>query len=76
MFHEYKKARAIIELKSILTALYVIYYLDFQYTRSRSSRPEVFCKKGVLRNLTKFTEKHLCQNLFFNKVEKKRMITD
>ena len=32
------------------------------------SRPEVFCKKGVLRNLTKFTGKHLRQNLFFNKV--------
>ena len=33
----------------------------------RSSRPEVFCKKGVLRNLAKFIEKHLCQRLFFNK---------
>ena len=33
-----------------------------------SSRPEVFCKKGVLRNFTKFTGKHLCQSLFFNKV--------
>ena len=33
----------------------------------RSSRPEVFCKKGVLRNLAKFTEKQLCQSLFFNK---------
>ena len=31
----------------------------------RSSRPEVFCKKGVLRNFTKFTGKHLCQSLFF-----------
>ena len=30
---------------------------------TRSSRPEVFCKKGVLRNFTKFTGKHLCQNL-------------
>ena len=29
-----------------------------------SSRPEVFCKKGVLRNFAKFTEKHLCQGLF------------
>ena len=76
MFHEYKKARAIIELKSIFTALYIIYYLDFQCTRSRSSRPEVFCRKGVLRNLTKFTEKHLCQSLFFNKVEKKYIIID
>ena len=34
----------------------------------RSSRPEVFCKKGVLRNLTKLTGKHLCQSIFFNKV--------
>ena len=30
--------------------------------------PEVFCKKGVLRNFAKFTGKHLCQSLFFNKV--------
>ena len=29
--------------------------------------PEVFCKKGVLRNFAKFTGKHLCQSLFFNK---------
>ena len=34
----------------------------------RSSRPEVFCQKGVLRNFAKFTGKHLCQSLFFNKI--------
>ena len=34
----------------------------------KSSRPEVFCKKGVLRNFTKFKGKHLRQSLFFNKV--------
>ena len=28
----------------------------------------MFCIKGVLRNFTKFTGKHLCQSLFFNKV--------
>ena len=33
----------------------------------RSCRPEVFCKKGVLRNFVKFTKKRLCQSLFFNK---------
>ena len=33
---------------------------------SRSSLPEVFFKKGVLRNFTKFTGKHLYQYLFFN----------
>ena len=32
----------------------------------RSSRPEVFCKKGVLRIFAKFTGKHLCQSLFLN----------
>ena len=31
----------------------------------RSSRPEVLCKKGVLRDSPKFTGKHLCQSLFF-----------
>ena len=34
----------------------------------RSSRPEVFYKKGVLKNFAKFTGKHLYQSLFFNKV--------
>ena len=36
----------------------------------RSSLPEVFCKRGVLRNFKKLTGKHLHQSLFFNKVEK------
>ena len=31
----------------------------------RSSRPEVFCEKGVLRNFAKFTGQHLCQSLFY-----------
>ena len=34
----------------------------------RSSRPEVFCKKVVLKNFASFTGKHLCQSLSFNKV--------
>ena len=40
-----------------------------QVNTNRSSRPEVFCKKAVLRNFTNFTGKQLCQSLFFNKVE-------
>ena len=28
----------------------------------------MFCKIGFLRNFAKFTGKHLCQSLFFNKV--------
>ena len=38
------------------------------FPQVRSSHPEVFCKKGVLRNFLKFTGKHLCQSLFSNKV--------
>ena len=36
--------------------------------KGRSSRPGVFCKKGVLRNFTEFAGKYLCQSLFFHKV--------
>ena len=35
-------------------------------TLFRSSRPEVFF--SVFKNFAKFTVKHLCQSLFFNKV--------
>ena len=41
----------------------------------RSSRPEVFSKKGVLKNFEKFTGKHLFQGLFFNKVAALRPAT-
>ena len=33
----------------------------------RSSRPDAFCKKVVLKKFAKFTGKHSCQSLFFNK---------
>ena len=36
--------------------------------KSRSSRPVVFCKKGVLKNFVKFTGKHLPWSLFFAKL--------
>ena len=41
---------------------------QWKFASDWSSRPEVFYKKGVLRNFAKFTRKHLCQSLFFNKV--------
>ena len=37
--------------------------------------PEVFCKKGVLRNFEKFIKKQLCQSLYFNKVAGLRRAT-
>ena len=45
----------------------VHHYIPTIHNR-RSSCPEVFFKKGVLRNFAKFTGEHLCQSLFFNKV--------
>ena len=42
--------------------------LTLLFSASRSSLPEVLCKKSILRNFAKFTEKHLCQRLFLNKV--------
>ena len=35
---------------------------------SQKQPPEMFCKKGILRNFAKFAGKHLCQSLVFNKV--------
>ena len=52
-------------LKKIYVMLIHLYVSLVSFVRS--SRPEVFCKKGVLRNFAKFTGKHLCQGLFFNK---------
>ena len=41
--------------------------LAFLFTRFSSSHQRCSIKNGVLRNFTKFTGKHLCQSLFFNK---------
>ena len=41
----------------------------FQTKMSRSSHQRCSAKKGALRNFLKFTGKHLCQSLFFNKVD-------
>ena len=38
------------------------------------ARPELFCKKCVLKNFAKFTGKHLRQSLSFKKVKKKVFI--
>ena len=39
-----------------------------QYFHKQKQPPKVFYKKGVLRNFTKLTGKHLRHSLFFNKV--------
>ena len=50
-------------------------YSERKLNYIRSSRPEVFCNEGVLRNFAKFTGKDLCQSLFFNKVAALRSTT-
>ena len=49
-------------LRRVLRELCGNYNIPFSQ-KVRSTRPEVLCKKGVLRNLAKFTGKHLCQSL-------------
>ena len=43
-------------------------YKGLEYNWYRTSHRRCSIKKGVLKNFTKFTGKHLCQSLFFNKV--------
>ena len=56
-----------------ITSNFTLSKVFLQY--SRSSRPEVFCRKGVFENFANFKGKHLCQSLFFNKVATLRPAT-
>ena len=47
---------------------YLFKMLDLVTLLSRSSHQRCSVKRGVLKSFTKFTGKHLCQSLFFNKV--------
>ena len=57
-------------LRLLLRNICLLLSIDIVRTQyfgfSRSGCPEVFCKKGVLSNFTKFTEKHLYQSPFSN----------
>ena len=59
------------------------YYLKILFCRmliillqlsNQSSHQRCSVKKGVFRNFTKFTGKHLCLSLFFNKVAGHRLV--
>ena len=67
----------LVELKQLIYSLLVtkfakawnrLHVFMIHFITSRSSRPDVFCNKGVSRNFTKFTGKHLCQSPYLNKV--------
>ena len=42
--------------------------VDSNTSSLQKQPPGVFCKKRCSRNFAKFTGKHLCESLFFNKV--------
>ena len=50
-------------------------HIGKKHGQDRSSHPRCSVREGVLRNFAKFTEKHLCQSLFFNKVARLRPAT-
>ena len=54
--------------KSQLTLMKTLYYCYWLCVFVRSSHWNCSVRKGVLKNFTKFTRKHLCQSLSFNKV--------
>ena len=41
---------------------------NLMFTKFRRNHRRCSIKKGVLKTFAKFTEKHLCHNLVFNKV--------
>ena len=43
----------------------------FSSLHIRSSRPEGFCKRSVLKNFAKLTGKHLCWSLFLTTLQAK-----
>ena len=47
---------------------FIFFFLIF-FVANRSILPEVFCKKGVLKNFTKFTGKNLYQRPFLKKLQ-------
>ena len=55
--------------------LFLLQKIDKNKSFLKKQPPEGFCKKGILKNSTKFTRKHLCWSLFFNKVSDLRPTT-
>ena len=49
-------------------AVHWVLFFHHKASKRQKQPPKCSVKKGVLRNFGKFTGKHLCQSLFFNKV--------
>ena len=67
-------SRSVTKSKSLILSSKKTFFSDFINSELKQSPMTVFrwlryIKKGVLKNFAKFTGKHLCQSLFFNKVD-------
>ena len=58
---------AIFGIKCVNFSILFLESCEISEVITNYSRPEVFCKKDVLNNFAKFTGKHLCLCLFFDK---------
>ena len=53
-------------LEAIIKCMIVFQELNYDPLKKfKSSRPEVFCEKGVFKNFKKFTGKNLCESLWW-----------
>ena len=68
IFCAVKKFLTLPQVTLMLLRIFGSTVLTVSFKIFRSSHPEVFCKKGVVKNFAKFTGKHLCWSLFLNKV--------
>ena len=67
----------LIKKRRSVDAQYLLLTLWIEVVVQNQKQPlEVFSKKGVLENFSKFTEKHLCLSLLFNKVAGLRLLAD
>ena len=64
--YEYNDYMETYQIREIVVSIVEI--VSKWYMLASWSRPKVFSKKGVLKSFTKFTGKHLCQSLIFNKI--------
>ena len=62
-------------LKIAAANILITSFKDLYELFSGSSRPDVFCKKASLKHFVKFTWKHLCQGLIFQKTAACRLAT-